>query len=59
MTCHLIYDKVTWFRYDSNRRYPPPPSASDVLTNLGLRIFRIVVKVMMRATVGRVKMEDG
>ena len=30
-----------------------------VLTNLGLRLFRIVVKVMMRATVGRVKMEDG
>ena len=35
------------------------PRQNVVLTNLGLRLFRIVVKVMMRATVGRVKMEDG
>ena len=41
------------------RRYPPPPWQNIDLTNLGLRLFRIVVKVMMRATVGRVRMEDG
>ena len=57
-TCHDARDVLSSFCWNT-KGIRQRPRQNVVLTNLGLRLFRIVVKVIMRATAGRVKMEDG